>query len=96
MGHGQGAKMKDSGITYQIKIQLVHSEHHISARIAVEGEITVSVCKGMYQCQGRMHFVVHQQIFRADTKLLQRFFQCFSKLIISYFSNKGSFLPKVI
>ena len=69
---------------------------NISARIAVEGEITVSVCKGMYQCQGRMHFVVHQQIFRADTKLLQRFFQCFSKLIISYFSNKGSFLPKVI
>ena len=62
----------------------------------IEGEITVTVFKGMYQCQCGVDLIIQHQIFRADSQILKRFLQRHTELVFADFANKGSFFAEVV
>ena len=96
MSHGKGSKVEKPGVLYEFFLQLVCAEHHIRTGIPIEGEITVTVFKGMYQCQCGVDLIIQHQIFRADSQILKRFLQRHTELVFADFADKGSFFAEVV
>ena len=88
--------MENSGIADQISIHIILGKHHISTRITVKREITISIRISMYKSKSCMHFIIHNKISGIDSTFFDSTFKLFAKHIITYFSDKGSLFTKTV
>ena len=95
VGHGQGAKVENTGIGDRVKGQLLLSEHHIRTGLAIEGEIPVAVCKGLNKGQGGRNLFIHHKRVSVDSGFRNHILQELAKHIVSDFANESTGLAQL-
>ena len=92
VGHREGAEVENLGVFDNLLIHFFRLQHHISAGIAVEAEVTVAVGIGMDYRQGGMHLGVILQAFRGNTGLHQALGQLFAETVLTHLADEGGLM----
>ena len=92
----KSSKVENTGITDQVIWYFIFCKHHISTRITVEGEVSVSIRIGVDKCQSRMYFFIHNKSFCINSNFFHSSFQLVSEHVLSNFSDKSGLLAKAL
>lgn len=66
MGHRQGSKLENWAVCDCIQGQFLLGEHHIRARIVIEGKIPIPIGKGFHKGQRGAEPPVKHQVVHAN------------------------------
>ena len=75
--------MEEPRAAQHIERQLIGRQHHVGARVAVEGKVPVAVGEGLDEGQRRVDPLIHAQIVHADPGALRRLAQLPAEHVLS-------------
>ena len=70
--HGQRSIMKDAAVSDQFLRYLFLCQHHVGARPAIKGEISISIGFCLYNGKGSMDILIHKKTLCRNPGFFQR------------------------